>query len=101
MVLIGRLKETADLTRLYNSDSYIINVYGPPKSGKSKIINSFLDGINTYELDISLIDWESVTDVYQQVRSVFCREIDDPIKDIVNLAFMFNSIIKKIAGKDI
>jgi len=97
--LIGRKKEINNLIDLYNSDYYIINIYGPPNSGKSTVINSFLNNnIETsYIIDFSVVNWLSITDVYVYFKKIFYLEIDDIDTDITDLAFMFNKILLNLS----
>ncbi len=95
MSLIGRKVEISRLKKLYDLN-YVIKVQGPPSSGKSTLIHYFLDKIVHTVINFHDINWQSITDTYLYFKDVFSVNIDDPDKDIVDLAYLFNNIVEHI-----
>lgn len=94
-MIIGRKVEISRLKNLYDCN-YVIKCEGPPSSGKSTIINYFLNKIVHTVINFHDINWQSTTDTYLYFKDVFSISINDTDKDIVDLAYLFNNIVERI-----
>ncbi len=98
MSLIGRKVEFGKLKKLYDAN-YVVKVQGPPSSGKSTLINHLLilNKITYIIINFHEINWQSITDTYLYFKGIFNIDIDDPDKDIVDLAYLFNKLVEHIS----
>jgi len=94
-MIIGRKVEIGRLKKIYDCN-YVIKVQGPPSSGKSTLIHYFLDKITHILINFHDINWKSITDTYLYFKGIFSVNIDDTDRDIVDLAYLFNHILKRI-----
>lgn len=98
--LIGRQTELNKLHELYNSE-YIINIYGPPLSGKSTLITSFLRNAGTcFKIDFNDINWNSVESTYLYLKNILYSSLEVENIDIVDLSFLFNTSITNMSKLD-